>query len=80
MPLHIIYTEAAMFLSKKDYSSWREIQDEFSDYKASLGPWEADVVAEYLQHDYSDLVPSAATQVANLLRSDSVLRRVTFSA
>lgn len=80
MLLHIIYTETAMFLSKKAYPSWRDIQDEFSDYKASLGPWEADAVTEYLQDDYSDLVPSAATQVAELVRSDSVLRQLTFSA
>lgn len=48
MLLQIIYTETAMFLSKKTYPSWRDIQDEFFDYNASLGPWEADVVTEYL--------------------------------
>ena len=78
MLLHIIYTEAAVFLSKKAYPSWRDIQDEFSDYKSSLGSWTADSVTEYLQDDYSDLMPSAATQVAELIQSDSVFRQLTF--
>jgi hypothetical protein len=80
MLVHIIYTEAAVFLSKKGYPSWRDIQGEFPDYKASLGPWKADAVTEYLQGDYSDLVPPAATQVAELLRADAVLRQLTFLA
>lgn len=78
MLLHIIYTETAMFLSKKAYPSWREIQDEFCDYKASFGPWEADVVTAYLKDDYPDLMPLAATQVAELVQSESVLRKLTF--
>ncbi|MGJ7558366.1 hypothetical protein ACSFBI_30615 [Variovorax sp. RB3P1] len=80
MLLHVIHTETAMFLSKKAYPSWRDIQDEFSDYKASLGPWEADTVTEYLQNDYSHLAPPAATQVSELVRSDAVVRQLTFLA
>lgn len=78
MLLHIIYTETAMFLSKKAYPSWHDIQCEFSDYKASLGPWKADEVTEYLQDDYSNLMPPAATQVADFIQSDTVLRQLTF--
>jgi len=78
MLLHIIYTETAMFLSKKAYPSWRDIQGEYSAYKTSLGPWEADAVTEYLQEEYSDLVPSGAVQVAELVRSDSVQWQLTF--
>ncbi|MEZ2298649.1 hypothetical protein [Variovorax sp. RCC_210] len=80
MLLQIIYTETAMFLSKKTYPSWRDIQDEFFDYNASLGPWEADVVTEYLQNGYPDLAPSAAAQIAELLASDCALLRLTFLA
>jgi hypothetical protein len=69
-----------MFLSKKTYPSWRDIQDEFFDYNASLGPWEADVVTEYLQNGYPDLAPSAAAQIAELLASDCALLRLTFLA
>ena len=80
MLLHIIYTETAMFLSKKTYPSWRDIQDEFTDYKASFGPWETDVVTEYLQDDYPDLMPSTAAQVAEIVQSDSVLLQLSFLA
>jgi len=80
MLVHIIYTETAVFLSKKAYASWRDIQDEFSNFKASLGPWKSDAVTEYLQDHYSDLAPPAATQVAELLRADSVFRQLTFLA
>ena len=79
MLLHIIYTESAMYLSKTAYPSWRDVQDEFCDYKASLGPWEVDAVTEYLQNDHPELVPSAGTQVAELVRSEHVLRQLTFS-
>ncbi len=80
MLLHIIYTETAMFLSKKAYPSWRDIQDEFTDYKASFGPWETDVVTEYLQDEYPDLMPTAAAQVTELIQSEAVLRQLSFLA
>lgn len=80
MLLHIIYTRTEMFLSKKAYPSWRDIQDGFSDYMASLGPWDADAVTEYLQDNYTNLAPPPATQVDDLIRSDSIVRQLTFLA
>src|SRR5689334_17151479 len=50
--LHIIYLESRMLLSKKRYSDWRQIQDEFADYKTSLGPWSTDGVMEFFSHDW----------------------------
>lgn len=78
MELHIIYTDTDMLLSKARFGSWREIQDQYADYKTSLGPWESDTVIEYLTFDYPDLVPSAATQVAALLASESPTCVLTF--
>ena len=51
--LHIIYLASGMLLSKKPYSGWRPIQDEFGDYKASLGPWSASAVWEFLCDEYA---------------------------
>lgn len=79
MLIHIVYIEYGVFLSKKTYGSRRDIQDEFSDYKSSLGPWEAGEVVDYLEDNYSTLSPSAATQIAVLLDSDSLLVQVKFS-
>ena len=78
MELHIIYTDTDMLLSKARFGSWREIQDQYADYKTSLGPWESDAVIDYLAFDYHDLVPSAATQVAALLASESPTCGLTF--
>ncbi len=67
MELHIIYTETEMLLSKERFGSWREIQNRYADFKTSLGPWEHEVVIEYLASEYYRLVPSATSQVEALL-------------
>jgi predicted lipoprotein len=77
MELHIIYTETDMFLSKARFE-WHEIQDQYSDYKTSLGPWAPDAVIDYLAFDYPDLAPSAAKQVEALLAGESPTCVVTF--
>lgn len=78
MGLYVIYTESVMLLSKKVYASWRAIQDELPEYKASLGPWSPTAMIEYLHDEHSDLEPDAATQVEALLRSSEPLLEVTF--
>jgi len=67
MELHIIYTETEMLLSKERFDSWREIQNQYADFKTSLGPWDHEAVVEYLASEYSGLAPSAASQVEALL-------------
>jgi hypothetical protein len=78
MQLYIIYTETAMLLSKRNYASWLDIQDEYRSYKASLGPWEQDEVAEYLSAEYSALSPPAKEQIATLLSASSETIELTF--
>ncbi len=78
MHLHIIYTEQEMLLSKRVYSSWQEIQVEFTDYKASLGPWTEEEIIEYLADEYSDLEPSAEQQVASLVSSMQLAYKLSF--
>lgn len=78
MELHIIYTETEMLLSKESFPTWREIQDRYAEYKASLGPWEHDDVIDYLTFDYPGLEPSAATQVGALLAAESQTCVLTF--
>jgi hypothetical protein len=43
-----------LLLSKKAYLNWREIQDEFDDYMASLGPWSETEIAEHFASDYGE--------------------------
>lgn len=78
MQLHIVYTETNMLLSKHPYTSWREIQDEYESYKASLGPWEHDEVIEYLADEYPNLSPSAQEQVGVFLVEASIAKTLTF--
>jgi len=78
MHLHIIYTETAMLLSKRSYASWREIQDEYQSYRASVGPWPHEWVAEYLSDEYSDLWPSAQEQVHVFLSEALEVKALAF--
>ena len=77
--VNIIFTETDVLISKKPYSSWREIQDAYVDDKASLGPWDATTATCWLDAEYKDLAPSAETQVAALLSSQDLVRPVSFA-
>ncbi len=78
MELHIIYTETEVLLSKERFGSWYEIQGQYIDFKASLGPWEHDAVVEYLESEYASLAPSAASQVEALLGAKATTCVLTF--
>ncbi|WP_193333322.1 hypothetical protein [Duganella sp. FT27W] len=66
-------------MSKKDYATWQEIQQEFPDYKASLGPWIDAAVVEYLDEEYVDIFPNANKQIAEFLKSESKAAVVRFA-
>jgi hypothetical protein len=76
--LHIIFTREKVLISRNPYASWREIQDEYDDYMASLGPWQVATVISWLEEEYSDLAPSAQEQVEAFLSSEQVVRSVSF--
>lgn len=78
--LHIIFTRnEEVLISRKPYASWREIQDEYDGYMASLGPWEVTTVVSWLDEEYSDLVPSAQEQVEAFLSSEQIVRSLSFT-
>ncbi|WP_316415591.1 hypothetical protein [Mesoterricola silvestris] len=80
MDLHVIYTKAEMLLSKKSYTSWRDIQDEYEDYMASFGPWSIEQVLGLFEKDYPDLDPVGLVQVEILRNSPSETIRLTFKS
>jgi hypothetical protein len=41
-------------LSRKNYHSWRDIQDEYEDYKASLGPYSLKEVVSFFEIEYGE--------------------------
>ncbi|MEP0356141.1 hypothetical protein [Paraglaciecola sp.] len=79
MELHIIYTDSNVVLSKKKYAKWIQIQEEFPDYKASLGPWSFNEVIDYLEGEYDNLLPSATIQVKALSNCSDNTKELTWS-
>ncbi|QSP93327.1 hypothetical protein LPB19_08760 [Marinobacter salinisoli] len=67
-----------MLISKKQYQSWREVQDEFHGYTSSLGPWGIQETVDYLNEEYPDLKPTASEQVGLLLSEASEYRVLSF--
>lgn len=68
--LHLIYTGHGIMVSKQQYRSWPDIQQQHHDYITSLGPWSAAEVIDFLQAEYPDLQPSAQEQVSALLAGE----------
>jgi ethanolamine ammonia-lyase large subunit len=79
MQITIIHLEDGMLISKENYESWRQIQDEYETYKASLGPWIVEEVIEYLGDEYTNLNPSAEIQVRRFLQDTQKTWKLTFN-
>lgn len=77
--LHIIFNGEQVLVSKKPYASWQEIQAEFDDYKASLGPWDVATTVSWLAEEY-DLVPSAEEQIESLQSSGQTVGTLSFAS
>ena len=52
--LHYIICDSTVILTKKKYSSWREIQAEYNTYVTSLGPFLLNELLEYFADEYKD--------------------------
>ncbi len=68
LPVTVVHTSSGMCLTTAVYSHWREVQDAFEDYKASLGPYEVDDLIEYLGIEYPTNPPFEAQDVRRLAR------------
>ena len=55
-----------MLLSRKQFSDWREIQDEYDDYMASLDFETLTEIEEYLKSDYKISTEKAKQEVNKL--------------
>jgi hypothetical protein len=66
--LHVIYTRTNLILlSRQDYASWQQIQEDIDDYMASLGPWSPEQTIEYLREEHPDLSSDATEQMSAFL-------------
>lgn len=51
--VYLIYLKPdRMLLSRKQYSDWREIQDEFESYLTSVGAFSLDELVNFLSEEY----------------------------
>ncbi|WP_158769992.1 hypothetical protein [Paraglaciecola sp. L1A13] len=78
MELHLIYTDSNIVLSKKKYGDWIQIQEDFPDYKTSLGPWSLDEMIDFLKDEYDNLLPSASAQVNELSNSSLITKELSY--
>jgi hypothetical protein len=49
---HLVYCESRILLDRGRYRSWRDIQDSYSDYRTSLGPWSETEIVDFLADDF----------------------------
>lgn len=75
---HIVYCEQRMLLDKGLYNDWREIQEAYPDYLASLGPWEENEIVAFLSDDWGpdeSLWPFSRESIAVFFRSNERVLR-----
>jgi hypothetical protein len=52
---HLVFLRrGAVLLVKRPDADWRELQDEYDDYMASLGPWSEADICEHFALDYGE--------------------------
>ena len=72
--LHIVYLRPdGMILTKKEYRTWREIQDEYDEYRASLGPWDVEEVIAFIRTDYPSNPPFTEDEIRRFVESDEIV-------
>ena len=45
-------SSGSVVLTKKQYSDWKEVQNDYSNYATSLGPWSKEDLISYLKDDF----------------------------
>lgn len=71
----IVFTTDAMYLTKREYAKWQDIQDEFKAYMASLSDFTADGLLEYMEFEYprQDGWPDWPVLIRELDAADAIL-------
>ncbi len=61
-----------IILTKRDFEGWRQIQDHYQDYMASLGPWDKEGMLDFLRTEYSWFGPKEAERVLGFIDAGDV--------
>jgi hypothetical protein len=61
-----------MLVSKKNYPTWRQIQEEFPDFMTSLGPWPLPDALQFLEDEYpAKYTGDDGERIKRFLKTDS---------
>ncbi len=74
--LHLIYLRTGeMLLSKKEYSHWEEIQDEYEHYMTDLAFDSCEDLISYFELDFGDEShwPFSKNELLHFINSDEVV-------
>ncbi|MBQ8314154.1 MAG: hypothetical protein IJ427_14325 [Lachnospiraceae bacterium] len=74
----VVYLEDGMLISKKEYSCWKEIQDEYYEkYITSFKPWSCEEIISFFEDDLGaeENWPFSRKRIIEFFRSDEILIR-----
>ena len=74
----IIYLEDDMLISKKEYSCWREIQDEYYEkYKANFPPMYCDEIIKFFEDEFmqEENWPISRKRIIEFFNNDELIIR-----
>jgi hypothetical protein len=77
---HLIFLRSGLRILKRPDLDWRQLQDEYPDYMASLGPWSEEEIAEHFALDYGaddSRWPVGRKGLADFMRCGSSVELVT---
>lgn len=72
----IIYLDDCMLLSKKEYSNWKEVQDEYYEkYKTNLLPMSYDEIISFFEKDFGkeENWPFSRKRIADFFGSNELV-------
>ena len=72
----IIYLDDCVLLSKKEYSCWKEVQDEYCErYKTNLEPMSCEEIIYFFKVDFKkeDNWPFSSKKIIDFFRSDEIV-------
>lgn len=65
-----------MLLSKKQYSDWRAIQDEYESYMTSLGAFSVEELVNFLSEEYGNDESAwgfSGEEIRSFMKSDAIV-------
>lgn len=74
----IVYLEDCILISKKEYSCWREIQDEYYEkYKANLPPMYCDEIIRFFEDEFmqEENWPISRKRIIDFFSNDELIIR-----